>query len=192
MGDQSMTKPVEAMDFQEKLGQMFVTGFPADSVNESFRQLVREKKVGNVILFKENLTSREQLLSLSRELHGLIRQETGYPPFMTIDEEGGIVSRIPETMEKMPSAMALSTLEDPEKVYQAALLSGRQLRTLGLNFNLAPVLDVNSNPSNPVIGIRSYGRDAEQTWHYASQAVKGYMDAGVMCSGKHFPGHGNQ
>ena len=188
---QSVTKPVETMTLQEKLGQMFVTGFPADSVNDSFRRLVQEKKLGNVILFKENLTSREQLLSLSRELHGLIRQETGYPPFMTIDEEGGIVSRIPETMEKMPSAMALSALQEPEKVYQAALLSGRQLRALGLNFNLAPVLDVNSNPSNPVIGIRSYGRDAEQTWHYASRAVKGYMDAGVMCSGKHFPGHGD-
>lgn len=87
----------------------------------------------------------------------------------------------------MPSAMALSALGREEKVYRAALRSGRQLCALGLNFNLAPVLDVNSNPANPVIGIRSYGRSAGEGWRFASQAARGYLNASALCSGKHFP-----
>lgn len=88
----------------------------------------------------------------------------------------------------MPSAMALSALHEPDEIYQAARMSGKQLCALGMNFNLAPVLDVNSNAANPVIGIRSYGRNPQDAWFYASQAMRGYLDAGVMCSGKHFPG----
>ena len=91
----------------------------------------------------------------------------------------------------MPSAMALSALREPDEIYQAARMSGKQLCALGMNFNLAPVLDVNSNAAYPVIGIRSYGRNPQDAWFYASQAMRGYLDAGVMWSGKHFPGHGD-
>ena len=188
---QTAAQMVKEMTLQQKLGQMFVTGFPAESINDSFIQLVKEQKLGNVILFKANLTDYAQTLQLSRDLHRLIRSQTGVPPFITIDEEGGVVSRLPEDMPKMPSAMALSSLKDPQKVYRATLRSGQLLRGLGINFNLAPVLDINSNPQNPVIGIRSYGQNPQDTWTYAAQALQGYLDAGVMCSGKHFPGHGD-
>ena len=182
---------VSGMTLSEKLGQMFVTGFPAGEMDDSFRALVKEKKIGNVILFKDNLKSAEQIVALSRDMRALIHGETGEYPFITVDEEGGVVSRLPESMGKMPSAMALSSLREPDEVYQAALISGKQLCALGMNFNLAPVLDVNNNAANPVIGIRSYGKNPQDTWFYASQAMRGYMDAGVMCSGKHFPGHGD-
>ena len=168
---QTAAQMVKEMTLQQKLGQMFVTGFPAESINNSFIQLVKEQKLGNVILFKANLTDYAQTLQLSRDLHRLIRSQTGVPPFITIDEEGGVVSRLPEDMPKMPSAMALSSLKDPQKVYRAALRSGQLLRGLGFNFNLAPVLDINSNPQNPVIGIRSYGQTPQDTWTYASQEL---------------------
>lgn len=179
------------LTLEMKLGQMFVTGFPAGQMNTSFCRLVEEYKVGNVILFKENLLKEKQMFQLCRDIHALIEKNTGVPPFITSDEEGGIVSRLPDSMGKMPSAMALSSLKDPHKVYKAALKSGEQLKAMGINFNLAPVLDINSNIGNPVIGVRSYGRGAEDTWNYAAEALRGYMDAGVMCSGKHFPGHGD-
>ena len=184
-------KSPEDMTLEEKLGQMFVTGFPEGEMDDSFIRLVKEYKVGNVILFKENLSGREQIKGLCSDIQSLMEQETGAPAFITIDEEGGIVSRLPDSLGKMPSAMALSSLGSEEKLYEAALLSGKQLAQLGVNFNLAPVLDVNSNPGNPVIGIRSYGADAETVWKYAKETVKGYRDAGVLCSGKHFPGHGD-
>ena len=182
---------ISEMTLSEKLGQMFVTGFPAEEMDESFRALVKDKKVGNVILFKDNLKSAEQSVGLSRDIRALIYGETGEYPLLTVDEEGGVVSRLPESMGKMPSAMALSALHEPDEIYQAARMSGKQLCALGMNFNLAPVLDVNSNAANPVIGIRSYGRNPQDAWFYASQAMRGYLDAGVMCSGKHFPGHGD-
>ncbi len=184
-------KSLEEMTLEEKLGQMFVTGFPEGEMDGSFIRLVKDYKVGNVILFKENLCDRKQIKKLCSDIQNLMVDETGTPAFITIDEEGGIVSRLPDSLGKMPSAMALSAIGSEENLYEAALLSGKQLAQLGINFNLAPVLDINSNPANPVIGIRSYGADAGTVCRYASEAIKGYMDAGILCSGKHFPGHGD-
>lgn len=184
-------KSIDEMTLEEKLGQMFVTGFPGDEMDDSFIRLVKEYKVGNVILFKENLENREQIKELCGGIQSLMADETGVPAFITIDEEGGIVSRLPDSLGKMPSAMALSALGSDENLYEAALLCGKQLAQLGINFNLAPVFDINSNSANPVIGIRSYGVDVGTVCRYASEAVNGYMNAGILCSGKHFPGHGD-
>lgn len=90
------------MTLSEKLGQMFVTGFPAEEMDESFRALVKDKKVGNVILFKDNLKNAEQIVGLSRDIRALIYGETGEYPLITVDEEGGVVSRLPESMAKCP------------------------------------------------------------------------------------------
>ena len=182
---------LEKMTLEEKIGQMLVTGFPDGEMNTSFLQLVRDVKVGNVILFRENQLSRGQLERLCEEIKNYIQSETGIAPFITSDEEGGIVSRLPEDLGKMPSAMAFSKMKSKKAAYQAAYLSGRQLKRLGINFNLAPVLDINNNIENPVIGVRSYGQTAQEVCDYAGEAVKGYMDAGIMCVGKHFPGHGD-
>lgn len=181
---------IEDMTLEEKIGQLLVTGFSEEQMDDSFINLVKQEKIGNVILFQENIKSRGQLRDLCRDMRERIVEETGIPPFITIDEEGGIVSRITEDMGRMPSAMAMAVL-GREKVYEAARISGEMLKALGINFNLAPVLDVNSNAYNPVIGIRSYGQSGKEAWDMASAAMEGYMDAGIMCSGKHFPGHGD-
>lgn len=179
------------MTLEEKIGQMLVTGFPEGTMNASFLKLVREVKVGNVILFRENQLNCRQLETLCAQVTEYIKKETGIAPFITSDEEGGIVSRLPEDLGKMPSAMAFSKMKSEEAAYKAAYLSGRQLKRLGINFNLAPVLDINNNVKNPVIGVRSYGQTPKEAWDYAGEAVRGYMDAGIMCVGKHFPGHGD-
>lgn len=179
------------MTLEEKIGQMLVTGFPDGVMNESFLQLVHDVKVGNVILFRENQLNRRQLEQLCTDVTAYITKETGIAPFITSDEEGGIVSRLPEDLGKMPSAMAFSKMKSKEAAYKAAWLSGKQLKRLGINFNLAPVLDINNNVKNPVIGVRSYGQTPDEVWEYAGAAAKGYMDAGIMCVGKHFPGHGD-
>ena len=179
------------MTLNEKLGQMLVTGLPGEDMDQSFVRLVKEDKVGNVILFRENIRDEEQIRELCLNIQSLMRRETGLPAFITSDEEGGIVSRLPETMGKMPSAMAIAGLRSQEIVRRAARCCGAYLRELGVNFNLAPVLDVNSNPANPVIGIRSYAKTAVEAGKYGCAAMKGYMDAGILCSGKHFPGHGD-
>ena len=147
---------LEQMTLEEKIGQMFVTGFPGAEMSEEFQNLVKEEKIGNVILFQYNELEKGQIERLCTDISELIKEQTGILPFITSDEEGGIVSRLPEKLAKFPSAMALAHLSQSEEIRRSAWLTGKQLKSLGINFNLAPVLDVNSNPENPVIGVRSY------------------------------------
>jgi len=108
-----------------------------------------------------------------------------------IDQEGGAVSRLPADATLVPGAMAIAATGDPENAYRAGRITGEELRALGVNFNLAPVLDVNSNDANPVIGVRSYGDRPETVNRYALQMMNGLHDGGVLSCGKHFPGHGD-
>lgn len=179
------------MNLDQKIGQLIVTGFPGSKPDQAFMDLVKKDKVGNVIFFSYNIKNKEQAACLCRELKTFIQEETGVMPFLTIDEEGGVVSRLPEDAAVLPSAMAQGRAKNLSSIYEGSKIVGEELKALGINFNLAPVLDVNSNPKNPVIGVRSFGDNPAHVSRCAVQAVRGYLDAGIMCSGKHFPGHGD-
>ena len=118
----------EEMSLRQKIGQMIVTGFPEESmsrefINLVFNYLVEEYKVGNVILFQYNQKSRIQLKALCKELKKMIERETGFLPFITSDEEGGIVSRLPLDMPKMPSPLGQTALGEIERVRKAAKIT---------------------------------------------------------------------
>ena len=136
---------LEQLSLEQKIGQLFVTGFPGTEPSEEFLRLVKEQKVGNVIFFTYNAKSRQQMAELTNFLFKTIMEETGIMPFITIDEEGGVVSRLPEGTAIMPSPMAQGNLGDEEMIRQGARIAGEQLLSLGVNFNLAPSLDINSN-----------------------------------------------
>ncbi|WP_191396482.1 beta-N-acetylhexosaminidase [Flavonifractor sp. An306] len=178
------------MDLRQAVGQRIMAGFPGTEIDETFAALVRTHKIGNVILFRRNIESREQLTRLCRELKELIRAETGAEPLIAIDQEGGVVTRLSDDMLNTPGAMALAAAGG-DAPYRAGLLTARELRSCGVNFNLAPVLDVNSNPANPVIGVRSFGDDPERASELALAFMRGTLEGGVMACGKHFPGHGD-
>ncbi len=179
------------MTIEEMVGQKFVVGFPGYELNEEVKEVIRKYKIGNIILFKENLRDEAQIKKLCAEIKAFITSVTGYPPFIMIDQEGGMVARLPENMGNIPGAMAITATDDPHNAYVAGYYTGLQLKELGINFNLAPVMDINSNPSNPIIGCRSYGEAPEQVVEYAIQMAKGLDDAGVLSCAKHFPGHGD-
>lgn len=179
------------MTLREKIGQMIVTGFVGEAMSGGFVELVREYKVANTILFSYNCKSRSQLKTLCTSIQTLVRKETGTDAFITMDQEGGVVARLPEDSLHVPGAMAIAAAGDVKRAYLAALYSGRELKRLGVNFNLAPVLDINSNDKNPVIGVRSFGSEEKTVSEYGCAMVRGYLDAGVLCSVKHFPGHGD-
>lgn len=179
------------MEIREMLGQKLVFGFHGTQLTEEFKALIRRYKIGNVILFLRNVESASQLRQLCSEIQTLIREETGYPAFIIIDQEGGMVSRLPEDAVDVPGAMALAATGDPENARLASEITIRQLRGLGANFNMAPVLDVNSNPANPVIGVRSFGDDPEQVAAFGCASIAPYENSGVLCCVKHFPGHGD-
>ena len=179
------------MTVKQMLGQKLVFGFHGTELSEEFKALVREYKIGNVILFMRNVQSADQLRRLCGEIQSLMLEVTGYPAFIVMDQEGGLVSRLPADAVNVPSAMAIGATGDPENARLAGEITVRQLQGLGVNFNLAPVLDVNTNPANPVIGVRSFGDDPEAVARFGVEAVRAYENTGIFCCGKHFPGHGD-
>ena len=179
------------MDIREKIGQRLVFGFPGTTIPAEFAALVREYKIGNVILFRYNIESLPQLARLCADIQELVRGVTGRDAFITIDQEGGMVTRLPWDAVNVPGSMALAATGKPENAVLAAEITARQLRGVGVNFNLAPDLDVNSNPMNPVIGVRSFGDDPQSVALFGTKAVEGYKNGGMLCCGKHFPGHGD-
>jgi len=179
------------LSLTHQIGQRMMAGFDGPYLDEKFIELVKTWKVGNVILFAWNMTSKEQVLELCREIQELVLRETGRPAFIAVDQEGGAVSRLPGDATRVPGAMAIASTGNPENAYAAGRLTARELRALGINFNLAPVLDVNSNDQNPVIGVRSYGEKPETVARFAIPMMKGLDAGGTLSCGKHFPGHGD-
>ena len=179
------------MTIKEMLGQKLIFGFHGTELSPEFISLIREYKIGNVILFLRNVASADQLRTLCSQIQKLILEETGYPAFIVIDQEGGMVTRLPQDAVNVPGAMALAATGDPENARKASEITIRQLRGLGANFNMAPVLDVNNNPRNPVIGVRSFGDCPEQVTAFGVASAAPYEDSGILCCGKHFPGHGD-
>lgn len=179
------------MDFKVQVGQRLVGGFPGKEMSPEFIRLVREYKLGNVILFQHNVESMEQLRQLCREIQGLIRKETGHSAFITIDQEGGVVTRLPGDGCNVPGAMAVAATGQPENARTLAKITANELKYLGVSFNLAPVMDINNNPQNPVIGVRSYGDTAETVTRFGVETVKGYQEGNMLACAKHFPGHGD-
>lgn len=167
-----------------------MAGFPGTEIDAGFATLVRECKIGNVILFKRNIESAAQLKRLCSSIRRLIVRETGIEPFIAIDQEGGVVSRFSPDMAVTPGGMALAAAGG-DAPYRAAKITAAQLREAGVNFDLAPVLDVNSNPLNPVIGVRSFGDVPGEAAERALGFMRGLLDGGIMACGKHFPGHGD-
>ena len=158
---------------------------------QPFLDALARVRPGGVILFADNIVAPSQL----HELVGALQRHAaalGLPPLLVaIDQEGGIVSRLPEPWVTVPSQMAQGATGDPESARICAGITGRQLRAMGITVNLAPVLDVNSDPRNPVIGTRAFGDDPALVSRFGVAAVAGYRDAGVIATAKHFPGHGD-
>lgn len=168
-----------------------MTGFPSTVIPPEFIELVEKYRVGNVILFSENIESLAQLKRLCREIQELVQRCTGQPALIAVDQEGGVVTRMPSDAANVPGAMALAATGNPELAFEAGRITGEELRDCGVNFNLAPDVDVNSNSDNPVIGVRSYGDRPETVIQYSGQMLRGLQAGGVLCAVKHFPGHGD-
>ncbi|HLO01535.1 MAG TPA: beta-N-acetylhexosaminidase [Symbiobacteriaceae bacterium] len=178
------------MSLSSRAGELVMIGFPGTELDRSFATQIKEDGIGGVILFTRNVVDGAQLRSMTEALQALVPAEL--PLLISIDQEGGIVSRIaPAAGTAFPGNMALGATGSAELTEAAARAVGEELRALGINFNLAPVLDVNNNPRNPVIGVRSFGEDPALVAALGNAAVRGYQRAGVLACGKHFPGHGD-
>ena len=176
------------LSLEDKVGQVMMVGFGGPRVDGAVEALVRGHRVGGVCLFKRNIVDGEQVARLNADLRALLAG--GVPPFLTVDQEGGSVVRVKDGVVVLPGNMALGATRSAELAYAAGRAQGEDLKRLGFNMNLAPVLDVNLNPRNPVIGSRSYGDSAALVSELGRAFVRGQQDAGLVTVAKHFPGHG--
>lgn len=171
-------------------GQVIVAGFPAGEPPPALLDRSAAGQLGGFILFRRNIgDDLEALCGLNRSL--LASAPAGMPPWLTLDQEGGRVSRIGAPLVQLPPMRTLGWLDRPALTRRAGALLGTQLRALGFNLDMAPVLDVDSNPENPVIGDRSFGATPQCVITHAGAFAEGLLEAGVAPCGKHFPGHGD-
>lgn len=149
--------------------------------------LERAPDLASVCLYSRNVAHVEQVAALSRQIH-----ERAPALLIGIDEEGGDVTRLEaESGSSYPGNLALGSVGDPALTEAVARAMGARLAGLGIDLDLAPVADVNSNPANPVIGVRSFGADPEQVAVHSAAFVRGLQSQGVAACAKHFPGHGD-
>jgi len=179
------------MELRQKIGQLIFTGFPSTTPSEAFIRVVKEYKIGNVILFANNISSALQVRKLCTDLQCLISEYIGIPAFISVDQEGGMVVRLTQDCTNVPGAMAIAATGNPKNAFIAGQITGKELYALGINIDLAPTIDVNSNPSNPVIGVRSYGENPKDVTEYGLEMMRGLTSSGVLSVLKHFPGHGD-
>lgn len=175
---------------EEKIGQLVLVGMEGIKPNEATRTMIEEYHVGGFIFYKDNIQDANQALELFNGLKAANANKP-VPLFLSVDEEGGRVSRMPGELDKLPNARKIGNTGSEELAGQIGGIIGRELTGFGLNLDFAPVLDVNSNPDNPVIGDRAFGTKPEIVSRMGIAVMKGIREQGVIPVVKHFPGHGD-
>lgn len=173
-----------------RIANHFCIGFKGSVFNDELRRLIEEYHINKFILFSENLPNEKLAKKLIADIKDEVHRVCDKTATIMIDQEGGAVSRLPDDKLNIPSAMALMNI-GYDAVYRMHNLNAKVLKEYGVNFNLAPVADVNSEKSNPIIGARSFSELPEIASQAVSQAIRAYKDAKLLCAVKHFPGHGN-
>lgn len=159
--------------------------------SEDIKTLITTYKVGAVILFQRNVSDGAQLSSLTTSLQELAKEAVD-PLFIAIDQENGLVTRIKAPIAaQMPGSMALGATGDASNAFKVASATAEVLKSFGINMNYAPIADINSEPKNPVIGVRSPSDDPETVGRFVSAQIKGLQQGGIVPCVKHFPGHGD-
>ncbi|TCT16353.1 beta-N-acetylhexosaminidase [Natranaerovirga pectinivora] len=193
-----LAEMLNAMSLEEKVAQLFVlelgsinNGVQLTEMNDTAAAFLGEFPIGGVIFFQNNVVNVEQTSSFIKDLQGV----SDIPLFVSVDEEGGIVSRIGNNVNMnatvLPSHNQIGRTEDPEYAFKVGQILGRELKALGFNMNFAPVADVNTNPNNPIIGNRAFGSEPESVAEMVASMVEGMQEEGVSAVIKHFPGHGD-
>ena len=177
-----------SLSTRDKIGQLFLIGFTGTSVTPDLASFLKEYKPGGVILFSRNLESVDQIVQLTNDLQ---RSSLHSPLLIAVDQEGGRVSRLPKGFTIFPPCEVLGRCNSTELAYAAAATIAKELLAVGINMNMAPVLDVNSNPDNPVIGDRAFGSTPDLVSELGWATAAGLQDHQVVACGKHFPGHGD-
>ena len=198
---EKVTSILADMTLEQKIGQMISPALrawgPKDNevdtieLNDELHEIFGECSFGGVTLFGGNIVNAEQTIRLINDIQKT-SLDGGAPAklLISIDQEGGYITRL-KTGTQMPGNMALGATDDPENAGKAARVIGKELAAQGFSVDFAPVVDVNNNPSNPIIGVRSFSDDPDVIASYAIPFIEGLHESGIISCLKHFPGHGD-
>jgi beta-N-acetylhexosaminidase len=208
--DKKLRSLISRMTLEEKVGQLFVMrvyGHSATAPDQAdidanlkeigvrtAAEMIARYRVGGIIYFTwaHNTRDPHQIADLSNGIqHASLRQPRGLPVLISTDQEHGIVCRVGEPATLFPGAMAIGAGGARKDARTLGRIAGQELRAIGIRQNYSPVADVNVNPANPVIGVRSFGSEADAVAGLVAAEVAGYQGAGVAATAKHFPGHGD-
>jgi beta-N-acetylhexosaminidase len=175
-------------DIRRHVGQLAIVGFNGHEISDDVRRLAREFDLGGVIFFARNVDTPEQVAELSRESQSLAQE---LPLWVSVDQEGGRVARLKRPFTEWPPMMTLGRANDERLAERFARALAAELKAVGISLDYAPVLDVHTNPKNPVIGDRALADRAEDVARLGAGIVRTLQAEGIAACGKHFPGHGD-
>ena len=179
------------MTLDEKIAQMLVIYYTEDNYDDTLQKTIKEVKPGGFILMNDNITTYDKTLELVVNM----QKDSDIPMIISIDQEGGNVQRLQNISDKVvayiPSMYYVGKMNDSKLAYELGKIMAKQLRTIGVNLNFAPVVDINNNPNNEVIGKRSFGNKPSFVINMALGVKKGLEENKVNTCIKHFPGHGD-
>jgi beta-N-acetylhexosaminidase len=170
------------------IGQLLIGSLPGPSITAEYRSLAREFDVGGTILFARNVEAPEQVAELSGSLEELGRDT---PAWVSVDQEGGRVARLKEPFTRWPPMAVLGRAKSDALAERFGRALARELRAVGITLDYAPVLDIHTNPKNPVIGDRAFAEQADAVARLGCAVIRALQSEGVAACGKHFPGHGD-
>jgi len=186
-----VSKILGSLSLDQRAGQTMAIAFHGSSVTSAVEDMIRSRGLGGVVLRAENAPNATALRLVSADLQRIASEAKIPPLFLALDQEGGSVVRVGSGMTVFTSQMGLAATPDPvAAVQRVATITAAELRANGVNWNFAPVADVNNEPLNPIIGNRSFGSDPQRVSTLVAAAVRAYAAAGLLCCAKHFPGHG--
>ncbi|MGD0676841.1 MAG: beta-N-acetylhexosaminidase [Polyangiaceae bacterium] len=175
------------MTIASTCGQLIVGGFSGPSLPASYAKALRGGRRGGAVLFASNLTGGPaQVAALARQVHA-----ASASPLLAVDQEGGRVARLGDPVLKVPAMRVVASWNDVVLAERIARVVGEQLAAFGFTWNFAPVMDVDSQAENPVIGDRAFGPSPEVCGRFGTAWVRGLQSAGILATAKHFPGHGD-
>jgi len=187
----SATQRISRMKLGEIASEVIFAGIDGPRLTETERDILRDVGPGGFVLFKKNLATADGARNLCDDLSALVESAKGTKPFIAVDQEGGSVTRLPPEATQFPSMMAIGASRVPMNAFKIATVIATELRAIGINMDLAPVLDINNNPDNPVIGTRSFWEDESTVAQFGAKFVEGLRQGRVLSVAKHFPGQGD-
>ncbi len=180
-----------ALTLDQKVAQMFIVNLYGSQLTEAGRDFLTQYQPGGVVLLPENIRTPEDVARLNNLYQQTIIDGGGLPLFISVDQEGGTIAHLREGFTTFPVSMLLTASGDTDLAYRVGQAMAEEMLAVGVNMNLAPVADLETNPNNPIIKRRSFGSDPAMVSPIVAAYIEGMQATNVLATAKHFPGHGD-